>query len=311
MTNNGQVNFTKIPFGDGLLEELPQEGDTLQLINPISIVTTTNKDKDGNITGYTVTFTDTVTKQVITTLDVTTAKVTDNSTMFNVNLGTLVDKPVTPVVPTIKTKAHTKDGDQTIQKGEVSKATPLYDKIMTTNAIKGDQMVATLHRIVTDKDGKVTESKVIRTLNFTVDDETVKSQEKQIESTVDTTKDADVPETSTVTYVWTEDLFDEGKNLKTDEPKAKHDDLKDQDQTLTVEKVKKPVTPPSSTTPSSSKPTTPSTTPTPTPKVSLPTTGSETGDMIMYGGALAVLVALGTGAVYYMKKKKSAKEEGE
>ena len=33
--------------------------------------------------------------------------------------------------------------------------------------------------------------------------------------------------------------------------------------------------------------------------------------MIMYGGALAVLAALGTGAVYYMKKKKSAKEEGE
>ncbi|MEY2387183.1 SpaA isopeptide-forming pilin-related protein [Lactococcus lactis] len=310
VTNNGQVNFTKIPFGNGLLEELPQTDDKLQLINPISIVTTTNKDKDGNITGYTVTFTDTVTKQIITTLDVSLDKVTDNSTMFKVNLGTLVDKPVTPVVPTIKTKAHTKDGDQTIQKVEVSKTTPLYDKIMTTNAVKGDQMVATLHRIVTDKDGKVTESKVIRTLNFTVDDETVKSQEKQIESTVDTTKDADVPETSTVAYVWTEDLFDEGKNPKTDEPKAKHDDLKDQDQTLTVEKVKKPVTPPSSTTPSSSKPTTPSTTPTETPKVSLPTTGSETGDMIMYGGALAVLVALGTGAVYYMKKKKSAKEEG-
>ncbi|WP_152993977.1 LPXTG cell wall anchor domain-containing protein, partial [Lactococcus lactis] len=110
--------------------------------------------------------------------------------------------------------------------------------------------------------------------------------------------------------VWTEDLFDEGKNPKTDEPKAKHDDLKDQDQTLTVEKVKKPVTPPSSTTPSSSKPTTPSTTPTETPKVSLPTTGSETGDMIMYGGALAVLVSLGNGVVYYMKKKKSTKEEG-
>ncbi|PPA66166.1 SpaA isopeptide-forming pilin-related protein [Lactococcus lactis] len=310
VTNNGQVNFTKIPFGNGLLEELPQKDDKLQLINPISIVTTTNKDKDENITGYTVTFTDTVTKQVITTLDVSLDKVTDNSTMFKVNLGTLVDKPVTPVVPTIKTKAHTKDGDQTIQKVEVSKTTPVYDKIMMTNAEKGDQMVATLHRVVTDKDGKVTESKVIRTLNFTVDDETVKAQEKQIESTVDTTKDADVPETSTVTYVWTEDLFDEGKNPKTDEPKAKHDDLKDQDQTLTVEKVKKPVTPPSSTTPSSSKPTTPSTTPIPTPKVSLPTTGSETGDMIMYGGALAVLVALGTGAVYYMKKKKSTKEEG-
>lgn len=310
VTNNGQVNFTKIPFGNGLLEELPQKDDKLQLINPISIVTTTNKDKDENITGYTVTFTDTVTKQVITTLDVSLDKVTDNSTMFKVNLGTLVDKPVTPVVPTIKTKAHTKDGDQTIQKVEVSKTTPVYDKIMMTNAEKGDQMVASLHRIVTDKDGKVTESKVIRTLNFTVDDETVKAQEKQIESTIDTTKDADVPETSTVTYVWTEDLFEEGKNPKTDEPKAKHDDLKDQDQTLTVEKVKKPVTPPSSTTPSSSKPTTPSTTPTPTPKVSLPTTGSETGDMVMYGGALAVLVALGTGVVYYMKKKKSTKEEG-
>ncbi|MFQ6367187.1 SpaA isopeptide-forming pilin-related protein [Lactococcus lactis] len=310
VTNNGQVNFTKIPFGDGLLEELPQKDDKLQLINPISIVTTTNKDKDENITGYTVTFTDTVTKQVITTLDVSLDKVTDNSTMFKVNLGTLVDKPVTPVVPTIKTKAHTKDGDQTIQKVEVSKTTPIYDKITMTNAEKGDQMVASLHRIVTDKDGKVTESKVIRTLNFTVDDETVKAQEKQIESTVDTTKDADVPETSTVTYVWTEDLFDEGKNPKTDEPKVKHDDLKDQDQTLTVEKVKKPITPPSSTTPSSSKPTTPSTTPTETPKVSLPTTGSETGDMIMYGGALAVLIALGTGAVYYMKKKKLTKEEG-
>ncbi|WP_270245613.1 SpaA isopeptide-forming pilin-related protein [Lactococcus lactis] len=310
VTNNGQVNFTKIPFGNGLLEELPQKDDKLQLINPISIVTTTNKDKDENITGYTVTFTDTVTKQVITTLDVSLDKVTDNSTMFKVNLGTLVDKPVTPVVPTIKTKAHTKDGDQMIQKVEVSKTTPVYDKIMMTNAEKGDQMVASLHRIVTDKDGKVTESKVIRTLNFTVDDETVKAQEKQIESTVDTTKDADVPETSTVTYVWTEDLFDKGKNPKTDEPKAKHDNLKDQDQTLTVEKVKKPVTPPSSTTPSSSKPTTPSTTPTETPKVSLPTTGSETGDMIMYGGALAVLIALGIGAVYYMKKKKSIKEEG-
>ena len=30
----------------------------------------------------------------------------------------------------------------------------------------------------------------------------------------------------------------------------------------------------------------------------------------MYGGALVVLVALGTGVVYYMKKKKSTKEEG-
>ncbi|WP_255217715.1 SpaA isopeptide-forming pilin-related protein [Lactococcus lactis] len=237
VTNNGQVNFSKIPFGNGLLEELPQKDDKLQLINPISIITTTNKDKEGNITSYTVTFTDTVTKQVITTLNVSLDKVTDNSTMFKVNLGTLVDKPVTPVVPTIKTKAHTKDGDQKIEVSEISKETPVYDKVMLTNAEKGDQMVASLHRTVTDKDGKVTESKVLRTLDFTIDDETVISQEKQIESTVDTTKDLEVPDGSVVTYVWTEDLYDVGTNPKTDEPEAKHDDLKDQDQTLTVEKV--------------------------------------------------------------------------
>ncbi|WDA68467.1 VaFE repeat-containing surface-anchored protein [Lactococcus lactis] len=56
-------------------------------------------------------------------------------------------------------------------------------------------------------------------------------------------------------------------------------------------------------TPSSSKPTTPSTTPA-TPKASLPTTGSSTGDALMYGGMAVLLVALG-GTVYYMKKKKS------
>ncbi|AYG01313.1 LPXTG cell wall anchor domain-containing protein [Lactococcus allomyrinae] len=299
VTNNGQVTFPKITFGDGILEELPQEGDKLQLINPISIITTTNKDKDDNITGYTVTFTDTVTKQVITTLDVSLDKVTDNSTMFKVNLGTLVDKPVTPVVPTIKTKAHTADGDQTIQKVEISKETPVYDKVMMTNAEKGDQMVASLHRIVTDKDGKVTESKVIRTLNFTIDDETVISQEKQIESTIDTTKDADVPEGSTVTYVWTEELFDKGTNPDTEKPEAKHDDLNDQDQTLTVEKIK----------PSTPKPVTPQPTKPETKVASvLPTTGSSTGDMLAYGGMVILLATLG-GTVYYMKNKKSAKEE--
>ena len=402
-----------------------------------------------------MTFTDTVTKQVITTLNVSLDKVTDNSTMFKVNLGTLVDKPVTPVVPTIKTKAHTKDGDQKIEVAEISKETPVYDKVMLTNAEKGDQMVASLHRIVTDKDGKVTESKVLRTLDFTIDDETVISQEKQIESTIDTIKDLEVPDGSVVAYVWTEDLFDVGTNPKTDEPEAKHDDLKDQDQTLTVEKVtpsidiekandktpdagngnhsdkdnnvgvndhdtedtyfevkenaktkiffrgtnngneplthvkvvdkttngkidvkgitytyngkkltinkdgefeldgkllvlnpkesiigsgelgalpsgelhgdkatitgvgvysKKPVgdddkwygkvvkvTPKTSTTPSSATPA--------TPKGVLPTTGSDTGDAIAYGGMVVLLGAIG-GAVYYMKKKKSTKEEG-
>ncbi|MGF2155443.1 cell surface protein precursor, partial [Lactococcus lactis] len=147
--NNGQVNFSNINFGDYLLEELPQDNDKLQLINPISVTTNTNKDKDGNITGYTVEFKDTVTQQVITTLDVPISKTTDNNTMFKVNLGTLVDKPVTPVVPTIKTQAHSKDGDKIIQINEVSEKTPIYDIADFTNVLKGDQILSYVHRVVT------------------------------------------------------------------------------------------------------------------------------------------------------------------
>ena len=235
--NNGQVNFPKINFGDYLLEELPQDNDKLQLINPISVMTNTNKDKDGNITGYTVEFKDTVTQQVITTLDVPIAKTTDNNTMFKVNLGTLVDKPVTPVVPTIKTQAHSKDGDKIIQINEVSEKTPIYDIADFTNVLKGDQILSYVHRVVTDKDGKVTSDKLLQTLKYVADDETVKTQQHRFDTTVDTTKDFDIPDDSKVTYVFTENDFDASANPETDEPKAKHDDLKDQDQTLTVDKV--------------------------------------------------------------------------
>lgn len=235
--NNGQVNFPKINFGDYLLEELPQDNDKLQLINPISVMTSTNKDKDGNITGYTVEFKDTVTQQVITTLDVPIAKTTDNNTMFKVNLGTLVDKPVTPVVPTIKTQAHSKDGDKIIQINEVSEKTPIYDIADFTNVLKGDQILSYVHRVVTDKDGKVTSDKLLQTLKYVADDETVKTQQHRFDTTVDTTKDFDIPDDSKVTYVFTENDFDASANPETDEPKAKHDDLKDQDQTLTVDKV--------------------------------------------------------------------------
>lgn len=235
--NNGQVNFPKINFGDYLLEELPQDNDKLQLINPISVMTNTNKDKDGNITGYTVEFKDTVTQQVITTLDVPIAKTTDNNTMFKVNLGTLVDKPVTPVVPTIKTQAHSKDGDKIIQINEVSEKTPIYDIADFTNVLKGDQILSYVHRVVTDKDGKVTSDKLLQTLKYVGDDETVKTQQHRFDTTVDTTKDFDIPDDSKVTYVFTENDFDASANPETDEPKAKHDDLKDQDQTLTVDKV--------------------------------------------------------------------------
>ncbi|KAF6207430.1 hypothetical protein GE061_018673 [Apolygus lucorum] len=235
--NNGQVNFPNIKFGDYLIEELPQDNDKLQLINPISVTTNTNKDKDGNITGYTVEFKDTVTQQVITTLDVPISKTTDNNTMFKVNLGTLVDKPVTPVVPTIKTQAHSKDGDKIIQINEVSEKTPIYDIADFTNVLKGDQILSYVHRVVTDKDGKVTSDKLLQTLKYVADDETVKTQQHRFDTTVDTTKDFDIPDGSKVIYVFTEKDFDASANPETDEPKAKHDDLKDQDQTLTVDKV--------------------------------------------------------------------------
>lgn len=236
-TNNGQVNFSNIVFGNYLLEELPQDNDKLQLINPIAVTTTTSKDKDGKITGYTVEFKDTVTKQVITTLNVPMSKITDNNTMFKVNLGTLVDKPVTPVVPTIKTQAHSKDGDKIIQINEVSEKTEMFDIADFTNVVKGDQILSYLHRVVTDKFGKVTEDKIVQTLKHVADDETVKTQQHRFDTTQDTTKDFDLPEGSKVTYVFTEKDFDGEANPETDEPKAKHDDLKDQDQTLTVEKV--------------------------------------------------------------------------
>lgn len=236
-TNNGQVNFSNIVFGNYLLEELPQDNDKLQLINPIAVTTTTSKDKDGKITGYTVEFKDTVTKQVITTLNVPMSKITDNNTMFKVNLGTLVDKPVTPVVPTIKTQAHSKDGDKIIQINEVSEKTEMFDIADFTNVVKGDQILSYLHRVVTDKFGKVTEDKIVQTLKHVSDDETVKTQQHRFDTTQDTTKDFDLPEGSKVTYVFTEKDFDGESNPETDEPKAKHDDLKDQDQTLTVEKV--------------------------------------------------------------------------
>ena len=235
--NNGQVNFSNINFGDYLLEELPKDNDKLQLINPISVTTNTNKDKEGNITGYTVEFKDTVTQQVITTLEVPISKTTDNNTMFKVNLGTLVDKPVTPVVPTIKTQAHSKDGDKIIQINEVSEKTPIYDIADFTNVLKGDQILSYVHRRVIDKDGKVTSDKLLQTLKYVADDETVKTQQHRFDTTVDTTKDFDIPEGSKVQYVFTENDFDASANPETDEPKAKHDDLKDQDQTLTVDKV--------------------------------------------------------------------------
>lgn len=228
--NNGQVNFPNINFGDYLLEELPQDNDKLQLINPISVTTNTNKDKDGNITGYTVEFKDTVTQQVITTLDVPITKTTDNNTMFKVNLGTLVDKPVTPVVPTIKTKAHDKNNKQTLAEKEISKDTVMYDDVELTNAKAGQEQTSTLHRRVKDDSGKVKDDKVVATAKATFDDKVEKSQENTVETKVDTTKDTKLPDTESAEYVWTQEIKQDGKVI------AKHDDLDNQDETIYVPK---------------------------------------------------------------------------
>ncbi|WP_353891899.1 VaFE repeat-containing surface-anchored protein [Lactococcus lactis subsp. lactis] len=228
--NNGQVNFPNINFGDYLLEELPQDNDKLQLINPISVTTNTSKDKDGNITGYTVEFKDTVTQQVITTLDVPITKTTDNNTMFKVNLGTLVDKPVTPVVPTIKTKAHDKNNKQTLAEKEISKDTVMYDDVELTNAKAGQEQTSTLHRRVKDDSGKVKDDKVVATAKATFDDKVEKSQENTVETKVDTTKDTKLPDTESAEYVWTQEIKQDGKVI------AKHDDLDNQDETIYVPK---------------------------------------------------------------------------
>ena len=228
--NNGQVNFPNINFGDYLLEELPQDNDKLQLINPISVTTNTNKDKDGNITGYTVEFKDTVTQQVVTTLDVPITKTTDNNTMFKVNLGTLVDKPVTPVVPTIKTKAHDKNNKQTLAEKEISKDTVMYDDVELTNAKAGQEQTSTLHRRVKDDSGKVKDDKVVATAKATFDDKVEKSQENTVETKVDTTKDTKLPDTESAEYVWTQEIKQDGKVI------AKHDDLDNQDETIYVPK---------------------------------------------------------------------------
>ena len=446
------------PSKDGIAEGHYRLSETktpngLQPINDVDVDSTAIKDKNGKITAYETKITDVVTKQVIDDVITPVEKMKDNNVLLNVNLGQLTDKPVTPVVPTIKTQAHTKDGDKIIQINEVSEKTVMYDIADFTNIEKGDRITSKLHRLVTDKDGKVTSDKVVQTLKFVADDETVKSQQHRFDTTADTTKDFDIPDGSTVTYVFTEDIVDKDAEPDTGKPEATHDDLKVKDQTLTVEKVtpsidtekandKMPkagegnyqdkdnnvgvndhdtedtyfevgenkvtkiasentnngtepldhlrfvdkttngkinvkdftytykgkkltldkegylqldgkmlvlqpkesvevwgilpalpagelhgdmvtitgigiyskkkvgdsdkwygkvvkVTPKISTTPLST-----------TLKGILPTTGSETGDVIAYGGAVAILVALGTGAVYYMKKKKSGKEEG-
>ncbi|WP_406841665.1 SpaA isopeptide-forming pilin-related protein [Lactococcus lactis] len=265
-------------------------------INPFTLKSAIKSDKNGHPVSYHFVFTDDVTHQTIMESDVDASKLVDNNIALKVNLGTMVDKAK---LPTIKTKAHSADGDQIIQIKEVSKTTRMYDDATFINVEKGDQIFSYLHRIVTDKDGKITD-KIVKTLNFVADDETVKTQKHRFETTADTTKDLDIPEGATVTYVFTEDDFDGNSNPKTDEPKAKHDDLKDQDQTLTVEK-EKPTTPSSSTPPS-----TPEKSSKPIYNIIIPNTGAKVAG---YLTALGVMLLGAVSFITYKWFKKSKKED--
>ncbi|MFK5005612.1 VaFE repeat-containing surface-anchored protein [Lactococcus formosensis subsp. bovis] len=119
ITTNGVVDFKNLlTFGDYQFTEV-ETPNGLQPINPFTVTHTTNRDKDGNITGYTFVFKDTVTGQIISTNDVDVSHMTDNNTMFNLNLGTFTDKPEEKPTPTITTTAKDKaDGDKTLGVGQ-------------------------------------------------------------------------------------------------------------------------------------------------------------------------------------------------
>lgn len=119
ITTNGVVDFKNLlTFGDYQFTEI-ETPNGLQPINPFTGTHTTNRDKDGNITGYTFVFKDTVTGQIISTNDVDISHMTDNNIMFNLNLGTFTDKPEDKPTPTITTTAKDKvDGDKTLGVGQ-------------------------------------------------------------------------------------------------------------------------------------------------------------------------------------------------
>lgn len=165
----GNASPDGIAHGDYLLEET-KAPDGLKPINPIFVDAEVEMDEKGAPKAYDYTITDTVTHQVLSKVSIDADKLVDNNILFKLDLGLLTNRPVEEIKPTIKTKAHTVDGDQTIQVVEQSKETPVYDKVELTNAEHEDQLVAQLHRLVTDKDNKVLEEKVVKTLNFTVDD---------------------------------------------------------------------------------------------------------------------------------------------
>ena len=224
------LTHLKFPIGNWFLDETGVPDGT-QAIHRLKITTAPTAFKAGAPSSYTMTVTDTVTNQVLYSGTVQSSTLLDaNNVLFKVNLGLLTDKPVPQ--PTILTKAHAKDGSQSLLVGETQAVA--YDDVLLTQVMEGEQEVGQLHRLITDKTGKVLENKVVSTLHFTIDSATVKAQENLLQTKVDTTQDTNVSVGSQVTYVWTEDLFKAGEDVTTAKPITSHNDLGDKAETLTV-----------------------------------------------------------------------------
>ncbi|MFK4973057.1 VaFE repeat-containing surface-anchored protein [Lactococcus garvieae] len=170
ITNNGVVDFKALlTFGDHEFTEV-ETPDGLQPINPFTVIHTTNRDKDGNITSYTFIFKDTVTGQIISTNDVDISHMTDNNIMFNLNLGTFTDKPEEKPTPTITTTAKDKaDGDKTLGVGQAQ----VTDMVQVSNLeplteydLEGKVVYTDSGKVRKDENGKETTSEK----SFTTDE---------------------------------------------------------------------------------------------------------------------------------------------
>ena len=138
------------------------------------------------------------------------------------------EQTIRSITPNITTKAHDKDNDQVLARGEKVKA---YDDTEATNLIKGQRYIvkAQLMKIVT-KDGKEDINPVYETTKeFTAESATWKHK---FETDIDTSKDG-----AEVRYVWYEWLYD--GVVETDKDKedklAEHNDPTNKSQTLKVE----------------------------------------------------------------------------
>jgi hypothetical protein len=143
-----------------------------------------------------------------------------------------------PKPPTLKTKAHTtKDGaDQTYT--SISDKAMAYDDVMLTDVMKDQQLVSKLHYILKDEKGNIKKDMILATINFKIDDATVKSQMKTLESQIDLTQ---LPEGGYL--VWTEKLFAPKADITTARPLVSYDNLNNKDESLYLPKITHPALP--------------------------------------------------------------------